>query len=290
MTDLRGQWRDVGAALFADEVGIEYGIYGAYRLKSAYQPIFAPQEGHLAPVAVEAVAQPQLRGRPARLGAFFESVAPGDRPFVERLLLRLHLGNYRNLDVAGLGLFFTYGPMASEDPQRALAEIRLMARHRGELELDAADMLVCEIADPARPEDRLPARIAREMRRNGLAVALGGFGAGLAAQERLALLKPDIVRINGGWFAELCRYAAAARLFRPLLDLLHGQGAKVLVEGIEAPPQLRLALESGADFVQGPLLAPPALAGTRFGRQPLDIERLLGAGRKVIPLFGRAPG
>ncbi len=267
MTDLRGQWRDVGAALFADEVGIEYGIYGAYRLKSTYQPIFAPQEGHLVPVAVEAVAQPQLRGRPARLDAFFESVAPGDRPFVERLLLRLHLGNYRNLDVSGLGLFFTYGPMAGEDPQRALAEIRLMARHRDELELDAADMLMCEIADPAQPEDRLPARIAREMRRNGLAVALGGFGADLAAQERLALLKRhQQSEIILGCHDQFEPFAQDGRTLLRQQCLPAGQGAGRGIDclaglpGIEGghPGQAcaggRIGhLETGGDVARGPM-------------------------------------
>src|SRR5690606_14488854 len=64
MSPRRALCRDVGAALFRDEVGIEYGIYGDYRLKSAYQPIFAPRGGDLAPVAVEALLQPQLLGQP----------------------------------------------------------------------------------------------------------------------------------------------------------------------------------------------------------------------------------
>ena len=34
MTGQRERRRDVGEAIFADEVGIEYGVYGAFRLKS----------------------------------------------------------------------------------------------------------------------------------------------------------------------------------------------------------------------------------------------------------------
>ncbi|RUX99881.1 EAL domain-containing protein, partial [Mesorhizobium sp. M7A.F.Ca.US.005.03.2.1] len=32
--------RNVGDAIRVDEVGIEYGMYGEFRLRSAYQPIF----------------------------------------------------------------------------------------------------------------------------------------------------------------------------------------------------------------------------------------------------------
>ena len=43
----------------------------------------------------------------------------------------------------------------------------------------------------------------------------------------------------------------------------HGaSGSKVLVEGIETPEQLVVAISAGADHLQGFLLARPALAGT----------------------------
>ncbi len=289
MSPRRALCRDVGAALFRDEVGIEYGIYGDYRLKSAYQPIFAPRGGDLAPVAVEALLQPQLLGQPVPRDIFLHGVPAPDRLLVEILCRLLHLGNFRNIGAEGLDLFFSYGPGSGGRHTRMLAEIRLMARHLDERELEAG-MLVCEIAETAGLDERGLSRLVGEMRRNGLGVAIGDFGAGASTEERLRLLRPDIVRIDGGWFAELCRHAAATRLFRPLLDLLHQHGAKVLVEGIEAPPQLRLALESGADFVQGALLAPPALAGVLFRHEPLAVDKVLGEGGKVIPLFGRSPG
>ncbi len=289
MSGQRERRRDVGAALFADEIGIEFGIYGEYRLKSAYQPIFAPRDGHLAPVAVEALVQPQRNGLPVPAEVFFERVPAADRLFVETLCRMLHLSNYRNIGVAGLDLFFNYDPLINDHAGRALAEIRLMARHLGDLDLDAG-MLVCEITEKAAFDDRLLARLVREMRRNGLRVAVDDFGAGHSTEQRLRLLKPDIIKIDGGWFAQLCRHPAAARLFSPLLALLHESGAKVLVEGVEEPSQLMLALESGADLLQGFLLGRPALAGTLFRQEPVSIEGLLADGRKIVPLFGRPAG
>jgi len=50
--------RNAAEAIFADEIGIEYGIHGDFRLKTAYQPIFAPRGNWLTAVAVEALVEP----------------------------------------------------------------------------------------------------------------------------------------------------------------------------------------------------------------------------------------
>lgn len=276
--------RNTSDAIFADEIGIEYGILGDFRLRSAYQPIFAPYGGALRAVAVEGLIEPHRAGRAGSPKMFFESIAAPDRLFVETMCRVLHLRNFHNIGVDGLDLFFNYNPMINDHPGRALAEIRLMSRHLGELGL-APRMLVCEITEQA-ANDALLVRLVREMRRDGIRIAIDDFGTGHSTVERVSLLQPDIVKIDGGWFAEFCRHAAAERFFRPLVSSLHDRGAKVLVEGIEQPIHLRVALEGGVDLLQGFLLARPALAGTIFNEEPLAIDALLGRDNKVVPLFG----
>ncbi len=217
--------------------------------------------------------------------AFFEELAPEDRLFGETMCRVLHLRNFRNLGVPGLDLFFNYNPQVNDHLGRALAEIRMMARHLGGFGLKG-DMLVCEITEQAASDETILRRVVAEMRRNGLRIAIDDFGAGHSTEERLGLLEPDIVKIDGGWFADVCRHAAAEKLFRPLLSLLHDHGVKVLVEGIEQPDQLRVALDGGADLLQGFLLAKPALVGTIFPEAPLALDDLLRPSAKVIPLFG----
>ncbi|BAV47222.1 EAL domain-containing protein [Mesorhizobium loti] len=276
--------RTVGDAIFADEIGIEYGVYGDFRLRSAYQPIFALLGRSLHAVAVEGLIEPHRAGRAGSARAFFESVAAPDRLFVETMCRMLHLRNFHNIGVDGLDLFFNYNPMVNDHAGRALAEIRLMSRHLGELGL-APGMLVCEITEQA-ADDALLARLVREMRRDGIRIAIDDFGTGHSTVERVSLLQPDIVKIDGGWFGEFCRHAAAERFFRPLVSSLHDRGARVLVEGIEQPVHLRVALDGGVDLLQGFLLARPALAGTIFNEEPLSVDALLGRDNKVVPLFG----
>ncbi|TPL92699.1 EAL domain-containing protein [Mesorhizobium sp. B2-3-12] len=277
--------RTVGDAIFVDEIGIEYGVHGDFRLRSAYQPIYAPRGGSLYPVAVEGLIEPHRAGRPGSPRMFLDSLAAADRLFVETMCRVLHLRNFHNIGVDGLDLFFNYNPLVNDHAGRTLAEIRLMSRHLDELGLAPA-MLVCEITEQA-ADDALLARLVREVRRGGIRIAIDDFGTGHSTEERVSLLQPDIVKIDGGWFAEFCRHAAAERFFRPLVSSLHDRGAKVLVEGIEQPVHLRVAIEGGVDLLQGFLLGRPALAGTLFDEKPLAIEALLGFDNKVVPLHKR---
>ncbi|TGP19191.1 MULTISPECIES: EAL domain-containing protein [unclassified Mesorhizobium] len=284
MTARPDRRRDVAEAIFADEIGLQFGVYGEFRLWSAYQPIFAPQGRTLKAVAVEALIEPRRVATPVAPQVFFDSVAAPDRLFVETMCRRLHLGNYRNIGVDGLTLFFNYDPMINDHLGRALAEIRLMTRHLVDFGLSPA-MLVCEITEQAADEHVL-ACLVREMRRDGIQIAIDDFGTGHSTEARIGLLSPDIVKIDGGWFAEFCRHAAAERFFRPLVSMLHDRGAKVLVEGIEQATHLRVALDGGVDLLQGFHLARPALAGTIFN-EPLSIDALLGMDNKVVPLHQR---
>ena len=133
MTGEPDRRRNVGDAIFADEVGIEYGVYGAFRLRSAYQPIFAPRGRFLQAVAVEGLIEPHRAGRPVAPRAFFDGVPAPDRLFVETMCRVLHLRNFRNIGVDGLDLFFNYNPLINDHLGRALAEIRLMTRHLDDL-------------------------------------------------------------------------------------------------------------------------------------------------------------
>ncbi len=278
--------RDVADAIFADEVGIEYGVYGAFRLRSAYQPIFTPRSGTLAAVAVEGLIEPHRAGRPVAPPVFFDGIAAADRLFVETMCRMLHLRNFRNIGVEGLDLFFNYNPLINDHPGRALAEIRLMTRHLGDFDLHPG-MLVCEITEQA-ADDKVLVSLVHEMRRNGIRIAIDDFGTGHSTEERIALLSPDIVKIDGTWFARIlppCRRRTL--LPAACLDRCTIAAPRCWSKGSSNPCICGWRSMAASTCCRDIHLARPALAGTIFNEEPLSIEALLGMDNKVVPLHQR---
>ena len=273
----------VNDSIYADEIGIEYGRYGDCVLKTSYQPIFKPSDGALTPVGVEALAKVFVEGRPVPTSRFFDEVARDDRFLVECLCRRLHLRNYRNIGVEGLRLFFNCDPRGHADVDIVIEQIRYMASRLDALELDPAQ-LVCEITENKALDQTMLLRLAAEMRMHGIRLAIDDFGAGHSTPARLDMIEPDIVKLDGAWFRQIARVDSAAKLLGQLVRSLQDKGIEVLIEGIETPHQLQVAHASGADLVQGYLLARPALAGTLFSADPIDPGRFSGATGNVIPL------
>jgi EAL domain-containing protein (putative c-di-GMP-specific phosphodiesterase class I) len=276
MTERRHSPSDLARALFVDEVGIETGIYGKYRLKTAHQPIFSRDGANLALFGVEARVSPLLGGRAVAPAEFFAETPQADRAFVEALCRMLHLRNQRNFGVDDPELFELYMTI---DPRHdgLSGSVARMAENAGV----AADMIICEIADAANLEPKALAALTRQLRSHGMRVAVAEFRIGQPAAERLTQIKPDIIKIDGAWFRDVQESSETAQLFPAVITAFKGFGAKLLVQGIETPAELEAALEAGVDYLQGALLEPPALAGSAFDERPRPIEALLRKGRKL---------
>ena len=269
-------------ALIVDEIGIESGCYGLYRLRSLYQPIFKRREKTLKMVAVEGTALPYVAGEEVPSEVFLAAVADDDHEFVGRMGLALSLRNHKNIGLETLELVI--------DPEGYEADtlvdrIRLIARELAGSGLDPGQV-VCALGEHAASDVALLSRLAKEMRRHGLRIAVGDFGAGHWTDEAVDLLKPEIVRIDGGWFRQVCRDATTVRLFDAVVSRLHERQSKVLVAGIESAEQLGVALRVGADLLQGPHLAPAAMVGMELDERPLSIAERLDETQKTRPLFG----
>jgi EAL domain-containing protein (putative c-di-GMP-specific phosphodiesterase class I) len=271
----------VSEAIFVDEVGIEYGIYSDYRLRSSFQPIFRREGDLLVPFAVEGLIAPRLAGKAVPPLDLFGAVPAEDKLFVESMCRGLHLRNHHNIGVERLELFFNFDPLINSDLKTSLREIRLMAGWLAEIGLDP-ELLVCEVTEAQALEGGVLSALMDEMRAMGIRIAIDDFGAGHSTVDRFALVHPDFVKIDGAWFRGLQEGAQTARMFPLVVAAFQDLGAKVLVEGIETADGLQAALDAGVDCLQGFLLAQPALAGTIFDERPKSIGDLLS--RKVVPL------
>ncbi len=276
-------WR-VSDAIVADEIGIEYGRYNDFILKSAYQKIFRREGGMLHPFAVEGLVAPFLAGTPVSPQVLFEMTPPEDEVFVESMCRALHLRNYDNIGVEGLVLFFNFDPRTNSDFALTVKELEFIAGRYGEIQLDSR-LLVCEIIETEAQDAGTLVDIVAEMRRHGIRLAIDDFGVGHSNLERVKLLSPDIVKIDGAWFRQIASIPAAAGLFKNFVSGLHSLGTEVLIEGIETQPQLKCAIDAGVDLLQGYLLSRPQLAGTIFDSISLRLDILLRPDANVVHLF-----
>ena len=273
----------IGAAILVDEVGLESGVFGQYRLRSAYQPIFERRGPLLVPIALEGLVSPQLSSEAIAPDLLFGGVQTGDRPFVEAICRAIHVRNHRNCEME-LDLWFHYDPWVDRDFMEFLRATSLMAGRLPQAELDP-QRLVCEISEAAMLDLPAQSSLVARMRGLGTRMAIDGFGGGESSLERIGQIRPDVVRMDGDWFHKLCSESTAIRLLASLISGFRQRGTKILIGGIESAAQLGHALACNADFLQGAYLARPALVGTAFQAAPLSAGELLRGGGTVVPLF-----
>ncbi|WP_274426623.1 EAL domain-containing protein [Chelativorans sp. YIM 93263] len=272
----------IDAAILVDEVGIETGRHGPFRLKTLYQPVFRNIPAGLAPCGVTGTTQAQHEGQPISMQTFLAELSAEDCDFVDCLCRALHLRNHANIGVDGLTLFLDCNQQIYGTGQVPPGAFDYLMSCLDEIDFDPA-LLVCEFAngDEAGQED-----IVQGLRHRGIRLAIGDFGMSQTSLSRISLLDPEVIKIERAFFHRIADIPTAARLLALLIDALRREGRHVFITGIEKQEHLRVALESGADFLQGQLLGGARIAGAIFDTTPFQPSTLLSSDEKVIPLFG----
>ncbi len=265
--------RDLTARIVADEVGLEFGVHGGFRLRCAIQPIFRHEEGRLTPIAADARVVPYREGQPVATGEFLAEVADEERAIVGRVWAVLPLANVHNMGLKGIALLFRQD-IEGDAPD--LDDLSFMVR-RLKGEGFEASQLVCEIGGDE--------QLACSLRALGMRVALGHHGAAQQDGDAVKRVLPDIVRLDRASFERFCADAATGRLLRPVVSELKTLGADVLVEGIDNESRLEIALGAGVDLLQGDLLEPARLVGSIFADGPRETSQYRRGECVVVPLF-----
>jgi EAL domain-containing protein (putative c-di-GMP-specific phosphodiesterase class I) len=101
------------------------------------------------------------------------------------------------------------------------------------------------------------------VRAAGIRIAVDDFGKGYSNFQRVVRISPDIVKLDGELFRAAC---AAGRIMDTelLIRRFADHGVKTLVEGIETEEQLRIAIDTGAHYVQGYHTGAPRELPARF--------------------------
>lgn len=278
--------KKIDEAILVDEVGIETGRYGPYLLKTLYQPVFHATLAGLIPWGVAATVEPQRDAQCISIPAFRANVAPEDRDFLGSLCRVLHLRNMDNIGVDGLTLLLDCDSRLFGDVEASGGPVVSLIQCLDGIDF-APSLLICEITEAG--SENTKQSVAAALRQRGIRIAVGDFGMSQTSLSQIKLLDPEIVKLEGALFRRIAGIGTATRLLALLTDALRREGRQVVVTGIEKPEHLRVALDIGADFFQGRLLARAKPAGALLDVEPLQVDKLLASENKVIPLFGKHP-
>jgi len=153
---------------------------------------------------------------------------------------------------AGASLFVNVHPLELEDEDLYSADAPLSRR---------AAEVVLEITERGSLDrvDDMEGRIGR-LRGLGYRVAVDDFGAGHAALNSFAALRPDVAKLDMGLVRGVDRDPYRRTLIATVISMCRDLGILSVAEGIETPQERAVLVELGCDLLQGFLIGRPGVA------------------------------
>lgn len=208
------------------------------------------------------------------------ALAHGDRLLIDldRLCRQKALSAFRELSRQHPGLILNLNFEAGLLDKGVLGSGHLLGLVR-DLGLDPG-RIVIELVESRVADLKALERFVETHKEHGFLLALDDVGTGHSNLERVAILKPDVLKIDRGLISGLDRHYHKQEVTRALLNLAGKIGALVVAEGVEREEEALLALEMGVDVLQGYYLARP-------GPGPQEISLCQERGRELAARFRR---
>lgn len=237
-------------------------------LTSHFQPVYSVREAGC--VGFEALLRAQDAEsnpiRPDRL--FARALDAGDGVLLDWICRAVHLRRFATLDPGDRTLFLNVHPEAAVKDAGNAREFADMVRFYG---LEPGRVCV-EILEGSCSDEGLLREAVAGYRALGVSIAMDDFGVGRSNFDRIVALRPDVVKIDRSVLTDAVGDLKARRMLPAIIELLHEAGAEVAIEGIESAGEALLAMDSGADLLQGFHFAAPSSA---LPDDPLT-KRILG--------------
>ena len=247
--------------------GVYQAKFGPYKLRSAFQPIYAITPDALTLFAYEALVRPEASGIPVYPSDLFDRDSSHDLRELDSLCRSIHIRNYQLIAEDNATLFLNINPALYDSADSVDFEFQYLIEDLQAHNL-ASSKIVCEIIEAQAADDTLITRMCAQLREFGAKIAVDDYGSDHSDWRRFELVKPDILKLDGTVFRNLCKTPAAIPALHNLTESLHDIGCLMLVEGVENRNQFDIALEAGVSLVQGYFLAKPAKTTRQFPHIP----------------------
>jgi EAL domain-containing protein (putative c-di-GMP-specific phosphodiesterase class I) len=243
-------------AITLDENGTHTGRFNQFILHSSFQPIFSIHDNGLILYGYEGLVRPYISGNPVPLSDLFDQQNHQDRHFVDQLCRALHIRNFPQIATANTLLFLNLDPAAFNHPGQIIQDVDWMLSHAISRGLDPS-CVVCEILENNVAEQNMIDTLCLGLRGNGFKLAIDDYGRNASNWQRFSRVQPQILKLDGAVFRNLCKSLFATRALQTLIEHLRDVDCKLLIEGIENDLQFDIALNAGVTLLQGYYLAAP---------------------------------
>ena len=239
---------------YTDKNGAKYaGFYGV-SLRSNFQPIYSLS--HRRPIGYEGL----LRIRDANnhpippLEAFSSVQSEPHVIELDRLSRYLHAQNFKRQIHDSSWLFLNVHPSVLMNGKSYGSYFDELLAHTG---IDPSSVVV-EILEESIADKGMLDETIQYYRDLGCLIAIDDFGTGNSNFDRVWKIQPDIVKLDKSIVRDMKDSRVVQRMLPNLVSLIHECGSLVLLEGIEYEEQALMAVDSGADFIQGFFLGKPS--------------------------------
>lgn len=225
-----------------------------YTLFTCFQPVFSVERaGCVGYEAFVRAVGPRGALDSARL---FAEVPQEKSLLLDWVCRALHLRNFATVDAGDRMLFINVNPRAALEDAAGPHAFADLVRYYGL----STDRLCVEILEHDCHDERLLEEAVCAYREFGAMVAMDDYGVGRSNLDRVVALRPDMVKVDRSLLANALGGSKARAMLPAVVDMLHHAGSKVCIEGVESATEALLAIEAGADYLQGHYFASPAQA------------------------------
>ena len=247
---------DIHIDAFHELVRYENGQYVAnykgMQLVTAIQPIYSID--HQRTIGYEALIRAQdTNGESVSpLDLFNSPISAKESVYLDRLCRYIHTANFQHVSNDETWFFINVSALASERGREYGLFFSELLKF---FHIKPSNVVVEIIEDPSNDNEKLLDAI-RYYKNMGCMLAIDDFGAGHSNFERVWSIKPDIVKLDRSMIVRGATNLEST-ILPSIVELLHQAGCLVVIEGVEDEDQALVAMNSGADFVQGFYFAKP---------------------------------
>jgi len=260
--------------------GLYQARIGETIVRSAFQPIIEVTGDGLRVAGYEALVRPRCDGRGISVETFFAEIAADQATLVDRLCRALHFQNFAAVGPKDACLLVNVDPAAYGDIDLTDTAAFHSLRRLSDTDLKP-QQVIYEIVERPSTDERAIFAIAARLRAAGIRIAVDDFGGQALDFARLAMLRPDILKMDGSILQEARSGGPHLKHLGRLCQVASRFGVDLLFEGVETVADLQTCRQFNPRYLQGYNFGRPVkrpLAAEHYARRLERAEMQPAAG------------